>query len=175
MSSPDDVLDGAGRVTSALTLFFSFLSALGGAAAFSALVMVVNSVNGLIMALGALWGMSKVRALVKSTTGSLQFSNSLTRVEGPAKKIIPHWNICFELKNRIWRPFWEAVLLEEGEVYAKRLTDMQSKARDAGKKRILDHWKNGAIEEMTEVREKLMTDYEGVDVYFSGVRMMLRY
>lgn len=172
ISFADDILDGSGRVASVLTVLFSFLSQLGGATAMSTLVMVANGVNALIMLLALLWGVAAVRSIVKSITGQLQFSNSVTRVTGPASRVIPYWDIASELKRRIWHPFWEAVLLEEGEVYAKRLSDMQSKARDVGKQRVLEHWKNAADEEKNRVRERLMNDYEGVDVYYKAVGFM---
>lgn len=133
--------------------------------------MVANSVNAIVMVLGILWGISKVRAMVKSITGQLQFSDSVKKIVGPAKQIVPHWDLSSELKRRIWHPFWESVLLEEGEVYARRLTEMQQQARNTGKQRILEHWKNGANPELSEVRQRLMEEYEGVDVFFSGVRM----
>jgi hypothetical protein len=166
---PDDVLDGGGRITSVLTAFFSFLSQLGGASTFSALVMIANTLNAVVMVLALLWGIAAVRSFVKGITGQLQFSNSVTRVTGPATRVIPTWDIASELKRRIWHPFWEAVLVEEGEIYAKRLTDMQNKARDVGKKRVLEHWKNAANEDMNLVRERLMEEFEGVDVYYNAV------
>ena len=167
------MLDASGRVASVLTVLFGLFATFGGASAFSALVMVANSVNAIVMLLATLWGFAAVRSFVKGITGQLQFSDSVKRVVGPAKKVIPHWDISSELKRRVWHPFWEAVLLEEGEVYAKRLTEMQGKARDVGKHRILQHWKNGANEEINEVRQRLMEEYEGVDVYYSGVSMHL--
>eukprot|EP01138_Halocafeteria_seosinensis_P014364 gb/GECG01014665.1/.p1 GENE.gb/GECG01014665.1/~~gb/GECG01014665.1/.p1 ORF type:complete len:1030 (+),score=149.10 gb/GECG01014665.1/:1-3090(+) len=164
----DDVLDASGRLTSFATVLFALFASLGGASAFSALVMLANSVNAIVMLLSTLWGFAAVRSFVKGITGQLQFSDSVKKVVGPAKRIIPRWDISSELKRRIWHPFWEAVLLEEGEIYAKRLTDMQGKARDVGKHRILQHWKNGANEEMNEARQRLMEEYEGVDVYYGG-------
>eukprot|EP01138_Halocafeteria_seosinensis_P005902 gb/GECG01006034.1/.p1 GENE.gb/GECG01006034.1/~~gb/GECG01006034.1/.p1 ORF type:complete len:667 (+),score=120.18 gb/GECG01006034.1/:1-2001(+) len=135
----------------------------------STLVMIVNGINALIMILSLLWGLAAVRSVVKRITGQLQFSDTVCRVTGPASRIIPNWDIGSELKRRVWHPFWEAVLMKEGESYAKRLSDMQNKARDVGKHRVLEHWKNAADEGKNKVRERLMKEFEGVDVYYNAV------
>lgn len=163
------MLDASGRVASMLTVLFSLFGSLGASDAFGALVMLANAVNIAIMGIVTLWSFAKVRAIVKSISGQLQFSDSVKKTVGSAKHIISHWDFSAEIKRRVWHPFWEAVLLEEGEVYAKRLTDMQNKARDTGKHRILEHWKNGANPEIEEVRERLIEDHEGVDVYYRKV------
>eukprot|EP01138_Halocafeteria_seosinensis_P001843 gb/GECG01001886.1/.p1 GENE.gb/GECG01001886.1/~~gb/GECG01001886.1/.p1 ORF type:complete len:1135 (+),score=119.37 gb/GECG01001886.1/:1-3405(+) len=171
IDASDSAVYMLGLVSTIIVLFFVAISASVDSSsvdeAVSSIVIATATIYLASVTAVTLWDVRVVRGWMKTIMGRLQFSDATKKIEGSARSIIPQWDLAAEIKRRVWQPFWEAVLLEEGRIYAERVMEMERESTQWGHQKILEHWQNSTDPENVTLRNYLMETLEGVDVYYN--------
>ena len=161
----------AGLIATVSILFFTIIGAAINSSeadkAISSIIIIIVSLYIIAIAVIFLWKIPQIRGLLKTVLGKPSFSDTVKRVEGTAREIVPEWDLAEEVRRRVWKPFWESVLLQMDPKFAERVVDMEKQAQQWGFQTILNHWENSADESKVRLRLRLMEELEGVDVYFN--------
>jgi hypothetical protein len=186
-----DQMDAIGRITALLTVFFALISSdqvwSGGKTAMGVLMNIVNFLSFALMLALILYSLPAVKNWLKMRLGRLSMSDTLKDSTGPPSKIIPEWDLMWELKRRLWQPFFMQVMLSDemmgGDAEAqkamtvrekklsipRRFMALQNIATQHGTHRIDAHWKAMNDPLLVQKYDWTVWNLEGVDVYYDGI------
>ena len=161
----------SGLIATVSILFFTIIGAAIDSSeaneAISSIIIIIISFYIIATTTIFLWKIPKIRGLFKTVLGKPSFSDTVKKVEGTPREIAPQWNLAEEVRRRVWKPFWENILLQMDPKFAERVMNMEKQAQQWGFQTILNHWENSADESNARLRLRLMEELEGVDVYFN--------
>ncbi|KAA0156446.1 hypothetical protein FNF29_01237 [Cafeteria roenbergensis] len=192
-----DRMDAIGRIASMLTVGLALVGSPEVAPSanpiMGILINVVNVINFLALLALMLYSLPPVKRFLKNRLGRFTFSDTTMDITGRADKIVPEWIVYDELRNRIWRPFWQALLMQadpsvptpgdkEAEEAAKnmsveekqltitrRLQAQRQVYSTVGIARVKNHWKSLTLPGLLDTFGWVQFNLEGVDVYFDGL------
>jgi len=192
-----DRMDATGRIASVMTVAFSLVGspqvAPGTNVAMGILINVVNVLNFLILAALMLYSLPPVKRWLKNRTARFTFSNSILDVSGRSDDIVHDWVVYDELRNRIWRPFWQSLFMqadptvpdpadkeavkeakslsvEERQLsITRRLLAQRQIAATIGVRRVKEHWRTLTYPGMLDNYAWVQRSLEGVDVFYDGL------
>ncbi|KAG3238203.1 hypothetical protein PI124_g16827 [Phytophthora idaei] len=78
-----------------------------------AMFTTAHIVNFFVMLVILLLGMPAARLWIKNFLGWITFSDTCRGIDnGPAKNVLPLWDLEREVKHRVWHGIWRALMLE---------------------------------------------------------------
>lgn len=185
ISRTADHMDFAGRVAALVTVVCGVVGSADIVGTpvpgiFGIIINITQGLNFVFMALMILIALPAVKKFVKNFTGRLTFSDTCADTEGPVDSILPGWltkdeasgryvNLDRECKHRIWHPFWDSVIINAGEEFAKRLQKLQEITQNNGRRAIVTHFNALQVPGVREWRVWVQANLEGVDVYWDGI------
>ena len=86
-----------------------------------------------------------------------------------------------QVKHRLWHTFWEGIFLKQEEVdgekkispVGQRLLELKEITRNYGYKQIKAHMAEANVPEVHELRQRILQDWEGVDIYWDQANKTL--
>lgn len=149
ISPQSDMMDVSGRITTFFTVMFGFIAVdqvrPSSASIMGIFINVVNTINFVLIVGLLLATFPAVRSWFKNRMGRFTFSDTTYDVHGPARHIVPSWDVYRELKHRVWQAFWDSLLSnkedfpEDSGVY-KRHLQLKQRTNEVGVEHIVGHW-----------------------------------
>ena len=174
LSDNCDRMDAAGRITCIIVIVLTILGMPevdpSHSEATTYAIIVVMAVNLAFMALMLVAGLPAVKDAIKGFTGNITLKDSLAgRESSDFRSILAHWSPASEVRQLVWHTFWDGVLLHKyGDDVTARVESLKSKTREKGMHRIRAHFEAGSDPDVLAIRNGLVQQLEGIDVYYEG-------
>jgi hypothetical protein len=192
-----DAMDIAGRFTAFVTVGFALISsndvAPNTTTVMGILINIINGINFAILLALLLYSLPPVKRFLKNTLGRFTFSDTVQDITGRSDIIVADWIVYDELRNRIWRPFFQSLLMQADPTIpdpadkeavdavkeltvddkrlsvTRRLLAQQQVASSVGSGRVKAHWRSLTLPGLLDTFGFVQGAMEGVDVYFDGL------
>ena len=108
-------MDASARLTTVATVLFGLLGSddvfPSAGSPFAILIHIVNFINIVAILVFTAYGFPSCRRRIQNTVGKFQFRDTCINELGPARKIVPGWDLQRETKHRVWHSFWNSVIV----------------------------------------------------------------